>query len=331
MSILVTGGAGFIGSFVTRSLLKRGEEIVVLDANVDNSPLSKILGRDEIERLALVRGDVADSVALFRLVREHRVDRIVHLAMFSSLRGESSPWEGVRVNVQGTLNCFEAALLFGIDRVVWASSVQVFGRHTPYSKEFGGPLRDDGPHRPWNVYSACKSLCDYMGNHYHRKFDLDVRGLRPCGTFGPARMPGLTTYISDMLRAVAYGEPYTIPDGEAALPHAYVEDSARAFVVALYHEGPGLSGRSLNVGGHPTTHRQMAEIARKVVPEARITVLEGDGGEPVTLPIDNSGLSRATGFQLEYSLEDGVRATIDFYRRQQSGATDSCMDSYTAG
>ncbi len=314
MSVLVTGGAGFIGSYVTRSLLKRGEKVIALDLNFETTPLRRILTPEELERVVQVRADVADSVAVFRAVRENDVSRIVHLAMVPLPAAQEDPWKAMQVNVEGTQIIFEAARVFGLERVVWASSVQVFGRHTPYSKEFGGVLTDNGPQRPWSVYSACKAFSESMCRHYHHKFDADIRGVRPCGTFGPGRQGGFTAYLNSMIQAAVEGRSYTIPNGEQAQPMIYVEDSARAFEVALYHDGPELTGRTVNMGGHQTTNRGLAELVRKVIPEAEIAVGAGDGGEPVTLPIDNSTLSRATGFRLEVSMEEGVRRTAEFFR-----------------
>jgi nucleoside-diphosphate-sugar epimerase len=315
MSILVTGGAGFIGSYVVRALVRRGESVVVLDANLETTPLRRLLEPADLEQVVQLRVDIADPLVVFRAVQEHHVRRIIHLATIS-IAGENDPWNSVRVNVQGTLAAFEAARLFDVGRVVWASSAQVYGRHTPYSKEFGGPLMDEGPHRPWTVYSASKSLCEYMGKHYHRKFGLDLRGLRPVGTFGPGRQGGLTAYVTAMVKAAALGEPYTVPNGDQAMPMAYVEDSARAFELALYYEGSEMTGRTLNIGGFSTTNREMAEIVRRVIPDAQITVLPGDGGEPVTLPFDNSTFCRLTGFRLEVSLEEGIRRSLAAFQEQ---------------
>ncbi len=316
MSVLITGGAGFIGSWLARSLLRRGESVVVVDANFETTPLRRMLSPDEAQRIVQIRADVADPVSVFRVVHEHQVDRIVHLAMIST-RGEADPWEGVRVNVQGTQTIFEAARLFGVNRVVWASTDLGFGPHGPAPDQVG-PIGDTGPYRPWNIYSACKALGEYLSVHYHRNFGLDLRGLRPCGTFGPGRQAGLVLYVTEMIRAAVLGQEFTVPNGEQALRMCYVEDSARAFETALYHEGPELTGRTHNIGGYPTTNREMVEMVRRALPGAKINVLPGDAGEPRTLPIDNSNFSRITGFRLQFSLEDGVRRSVEYFKQQAS-------------
>lgn len=315
MRVLITGGCGFIGSYLARFVMERGDEVVVQDVKVDGSPFTWVLTPEEQKRAKVSQGDVAEPTYLFRLLREEGIDRIVHLAVLQGPPGENEPATSVRVNVQGTVSVFEAARLGLVSTVVWASSPQVFGRHTPYAAEFGDqPIRDAGPHRPWTMYSATKSLCEYMASHYHRNWGLDLRGLRPIGTFGPGRQGGQVAHITRMMEAAARGQPHTCPDGDLALPLVYVEDSARACEAALYYEGTELSGKTFTTGGYLTTHRQMAEIVKHVQPDAQIEVLSGDGGEPLTLSWDTRPFEQITGYKLRFSLEDGVRRTIEFFR-----------------
>ena len=317
MRVLIVGGYGFIGSYLARFIMERGDEVVVQDVKTDDSPFRWVLGPDEQARATVLEGDAAEPTYIFRIIKEHRIDRLVHLAVYASDVGEGEPATSVRVNVLGTITAFEAARLGLVDRGVWASSTQVFGRHTPYAAEFGHkPITDTSPHRPWTVYSATKSLCEYLCGHYHRNWGVDLRGLRPIGTFGPGRRGGLVGHITRMIEHAAIGESYTCPNGQQALPLVYVEDSSRGFEAGLYYDGTALSGKTHTIGGYTTTHGEMAELVKRVVPEARITVLPGDGGEPLTLPQDNTPFREATGFQLRYSLEDGVRKTVEFFRHR---------------
>ncbi len=122
-----------------------------------------------------------------------------------------------------------------------------------------------------------------------------------------------------MIYHAAVGQPYTCPNGEQALPLVYAEDSSRGFEAGLYYEGSALTGKTHTIGGYSTTHGEMAAIVKRLVPEAELTVLPGDGGEPLTLPQDNGPFCQVTGFQLRYSLEDGVRKTVEFFRSQMGG------------
>ncbi|MCC7104844.1 MAG: NAD(P)-dependent oxidoreductase [Chloroflexi bacterium] len=320
MRVLIVGGCGFLGSYLARFIMERGDQVVVQDVKTVDTPFQWVLTPEEQKQATVLEGDAVDATYVYRMLKEHRIDRIVHLARYASENAEVEPMASVRVNVEGTLVAFEAARLGLVETVVWASSTQVFGRHTPYAAEFGNqPLRDDGPHRPWSIYSATKSLCEYLGGHYHRNWGTDLRGLRPIGTFGPGRRGGLVGHITKMMYAAAVGNPYTCPNGEQALPLVYAEDSSRGFEYGLYYSGKALSGKTHTIGGYTTTHGQMAELVRKVVPDSRITVLPGDSGEPLTLPSDSSPFAEATGFQLQYSLEDGVRKTIEFFRYGSAG------------
>lgn len=315
MQVLIVGGCGFLGSYLARYILERGDEVVVQDVRTDDSPFTWVLTPEEQSRVTVLGGDTVDATYLNRIVREHRVDAIVAMSRYASPTADAEPYASARVNVMGAIAVFEAARLGLVDRVVWASSTQVFGRHTPYAGEFNvDRIVDTGPHRPWDLYSATKSLGEYLVGHYTERFGVDVRGVRPIGTFGPGRRGGHVGHVTRMIYHAAVGEPYVCRNGDQALPLAYVEDSSRGFEAALYHEGKALTGRTLTVGGYTTTHREMAEIVTRVIPDARITVEPGDGGEPLTLPQDNTPFREATGFELRYSLEDGVRATVDFFR-----------------
>ncbi len=320
MKVLIVGGCGFLGSHLARFIMERGDEVVVQDVQTEDSPFRWVLTPREQAAAVVAEGDAADPIFFYRLIRDHRVERLVHLAVFPSESGESDPAASVRVNVMGTIAAFEAARIGLVERVVWASSTQVFGRHTSYAAEFGHkPITDTSPHRPWTVYSATKSLCEYLCAHYYRNWGTDLRGLRPIGTFGPGRRGGLVGHITRMIYHAAVGQPYTCPNGEQALPLVYAEDSSRGFEAGLYYEGSALTGKTHTIGGYSTTHGEMAAIVKRLVPEAELTVLPGDGGEPLTLPQDNGPFCQVTGFQLRYSLEDGVRKTVEFFRSQMGG------------
>ena len=320
MRVLIIGGCGFLGSYLARFIMERGDDVVVQDVQPENSPFRWVLTPAEQARATVVGGDAAEASYVFRLLQDHKIDRLVHLASYTSgSLAESEPAISVRVNVQSTIVAFEAVRLGLVGTLVWASTTQVFGRHTPYAAEFGNkPILDTSPHRPWSVYSATKSLGEYLVGHYHRNWGVDIRGLRPIGTFGPGRRGGLVGHITNMIYHAAVGAPYVCPNGDQALPMVYAEDSSRGFEAGLYYNGTALSGLTHTIGGYLTTHGQMAEIVKQVVPDARITVLPGDGGEPITLPQDNTPFCEATGFQLAYSLEDGVRKTVEFFREENA-------------
>ena len=201
MRVLIVGGCGFLGTYLARFIMERGDEVVAQDVKTEDSPFRWVLTPEEQARAVVLEGDAVEPSYLFRALREHRIDRLVHLASFTSgATAESEPATAVRVNVQGTITAFEAARLGLVESVVWASTTQVYGRHTPYADEFGHkPITDTSPHRPWSVYSATKSLNEYLCAHYHEKWGLDLRGLRPIGTFGPGRRGGLVGHITNRI------------------------------------------------------------------------------------------------------------------------------------
>ena len=179
MKVLIVGGCGFLGAYLARFIMERGDEVVVQDVKTNDTPFSWLLTSEEQAQATVLEGDAVDVTYLFRIIKEHKIDRLVHLARYAAETADDEPSASVRVNVMGTIGAFEAARLGLVDSVVWASSTQVFGRHTPYAEEFGRrPIIDTSPHRPWTIYSATKSLCEYLCSHYYRKWGTDLRGLR---------------------------------------------------------------------------------------------------------------------------------------------------------
>src|SRR5699024_10292982 len=137
---------------------------------------------------------------------------------------------GIRDICLGTAALFDAARAAGLRRVVWASSVAVFGPSSIYPP---GPLADDAPHRPATVYGSCKSLCETLALRAHRVDGLDVVGLRLSVVYGAGRLRGYMSYPSHLLRAAAAGEAVHIPYGPQRLHWQHVEEVAAMIATAL--------------------------------------------------------------------------------------------------
>src|SRR5262245_35658945 len=174
MSILVTGGTGYLGSeFVRHLVLEKDERPVVLDRYPDRDRVAP-LG----DRVTVVAGDVLEPRELSETIVRHRVDRIAHFAfpVGAPLPGRAFPY--ARLGTLGTANVFEAARIHGVARVMNASSVDAFGQHP-------GSADEDDPKQPDNVYGASKLWSEQLAREYRRGSGLDVISLRFCATFGP--------------------------------------------------------------------------------------------------------------------------------------------------
>ena len=133
MAYLITGGMGCIGSYVIRDLLNAGEKIIVYDFIPDLTIPRMVLTEEQLEQFTFVQGDITDLPHVLRTVQEHQIDRIIHLASWQVPACDANPPQALKIVCEGTINMFEAARIFGLKRVVWASSVAVFGSPEDYN------------------------------------------------------------------------------------------------------------------------------------------------------------------------------------------------------
>lgn len=156
MAIMITGGTGFIGAHLARRLLQAGERVVLFDTQPDRQAI-----QDIAERVTVVHGDATVLQDLLHAMKAHRVERVVHLAYIVGPENEQNPTRALHINCVGTNNVFEAARLEGLQRVVWASSVAVYGPRSYYGKV---DLDEDDAPQPTRVYGACKLLTSTWPN-----------------------------------------------------------------------------------------------------------------------------------------------------------------------
>lgn len=310
MHVLFVGGGSFIGSYAIRRLLADGHTAVAYDMNISDNAVHRVLSPAEIERIQFVHGDVLDVLHLLGTARETRVDAIVHLAAALIPESDANPALATRINCDGLNHSFEAARILGLRRVVWASSIAVFGAPSRYP---GGRPANDAPHFPSNVYGACKSYNEFMGRHYFDRFGVDTIGLRFTVVYGPGRMRGALAYELgvELVEKPATGRPGRVPVGDALVNFQHVEDAAQAIVRALYHAGPTRT-RTFNTTGDPRPVREAVEVVRSLLPEADLEVLPGDWDAAVRF--DTGPIEEELGYQVQFPLERGLRESIAAYQ-----------------
>ena len=302
MRVLVTGGAGFIGSHLVRALLDRGDEVTVLD-NFDDAydPALKTQNLEGLN-IELVHGDVRDRAAVEESMRG--VDGVVHLAAKAGVRESlENPAEYASVNFGGTVTLLEA--LRERDRVpmVFASSSSVYGERTD------GPFSEsDGLGFPSSPYAGSKRAAELMCHGAHLSWGQPITMLRFFTVYGPRQRP--TMAISKFIRAVQAGECITLfGDGTSRRDYTYVDDAVSSVLAAL--DVPQ-DFSVLNVGGgRPVTLDQLVadigEATGKVVLSERTDVQRGD----VSLTwADPTRIAATLGWKPEFTLVEGLRRTV---------------------
>jgi UDP-glucose 4-epimerase len=313
MHYLVTGGTGFVGAYAVRELLGAGHQVTVLDLAPNRAFLEQVLGAPLGDDVTVQAADVTDLPLILRLMREAQPQRVVHLAATLSISSEMNPLRTLKVNCEGTINLFEAALALGVAKVVWASSVAVYG-----AAERGEAfLANDAMHSPSGLYGAVKALNERLGVHYKRRRGLDNVGLRFTHVYGFGKaltIPRGTgvDYLTELLEKPAAGEPGVITNGDDEPDWLYVEDVGRA--IRLAAEAPPTRSSGLNICGDTRPMQEAVACVRRLLPDADLRV--EPGGSHRGIRYDASVTEEAIGYSPQYSMEEGFRKTINAVRAQ---------------
>lgn len=307
---LVTGILGCLGAWTARALVEEGAEVVGLDLGSDARRLREIMSEDQLARVELVQGDVTVKDGLGRVLDEHAITNVIHLAALQIPFCREDPALGALVNVVGTVNVFEAVktrhhLLAG--PLVYASSAALYGeadRETATVDE-----RADG--HPATHYGVYKQANEGNARIYWRDEGVASIGLRPFNVYGPVRDQGVTADPTHAMKAAARGERYHIKYGGRVLFN-YTADIARMVVASSRSQFQGAA-----VFNTPGTVAHMSELVAAIeaaAPEAAGAVTFEE--TPLAMPeqLATGGLEQAIGPIEVTSLEDGVAATVEHFR-----------------
>src|SRR3954451_10510370 len=243
---LVTGALGAVGVWTIRSLLERGHSVVALDVGGDGHRLPLALDSEQRAAVVHVQGDITDLDALQRVLAEHEITKVIHLAALQVPFVRADPALGARVNVLGTVNVLEAVRRHeGIGAVVYASSIAAYGA--------GGTLAAGD--LPGTLYGGQKRDNEGTALRYFEDYGVSSIGLRPHTVYGPARDQGLTSAPTVAMVAAAGGVPYPIPFGGSVKLH-YAPDVGEIVARAAELDYDGASVHDL---GGPAT--AIADVA----------------------------------------------------------------------
>lgn len=307
---LVTGGTGFVGSYVLRQLLDAGDRVVAFDSSPDTGLLQFLVGKERSEAVTVVQGDITDLAHLIRTCQRHGIQRVIHMA---AVIGAENPALTVRVNCDGTMNVLEAARILGIQRVVLTSSLAVFGSHAKYPQEY---IPNDAPHYPASIYGACKSLDEVCTRHYFEKYGVDGIAIRLLGIYGFGRKgTRALPRFEELFVKPALGKPGRVPEGDTIQNWQYVEDAARALVMAS--RAATTKTRAFTTEGDVRSTAEVAEYVRRLIPGADITLLPGTADMPYKF--DTSPLRAEIGIRAEWTIERGVNKFIENIREFREG------------
>jgi UDP-glucuronate 4-epimerase len=294
---LVTGSEGCIGAWVVRNLALASVPVVAVDIAPAGKRLHKILG--EVDRAAVthVVGDLCDEGLMDRLIAEHEITRVAHLAALQVPFVAADPLLGGQVNVIGTLRVLEAVRAHSerVRGLVYASSAAAYGP-------------DEAPADPETLYGVFKLCNEHCARVYARDYGTPSIGLRPVIVYGPARDQGMTAALTHALKAAVLGVPYEIPFS-GIVDAQYTEDVATTFIRSAMVEG-NKHANVYDLHGSSVEVSEFIATLERVKPEAAGLVTCGSSIVPGRLLVSDADLMERIGGQRKTDLEAGIRRTL---------------------
>jgi dTDP-glucose 4,6-dehydratase len=313
MRLLVTGGAGFIGSNFVRRVVDGSltgiDHITVLDKLTYAGTLSNLdmLPKGSFE---FIKGDIADLVLVDRLTRQN--DAVVNFAAESHVdRSIAGARDFIETNVLGTQNLLDASLRNEVSTFVQVSTDEVYGTISE------GSWTEDYPLLPNSPYSASKASADLIVRSYHRTFGMNVRTTRCSNNYGPHQFPEkviplFVTNLLDNKKVPLYGKGLNVRDW------LHVDDHCRGIHAVLTK---GKSGNVYNIGGgRELTNRELTDVILSKMghDESSVEYVQDRLGHDLRYSVSHEKISKELGYQPHVKFEEGIEETIDWYRRNES-------------
>jgi UDP-glucose 4-epimerase len=315
--VLVTGGAGFIGSELVRQLAGDGANVTVIDNLVNGKPgnLSDVDCR-------LVTGDIRDQALIKELMGQN--DQVFHLACLGVRHSIHSPLENHQVNAEASLRLLMAARDAQVKKFIYVSSSEVYGtaRHVP--------MDEDHPTFPMTVYGASKLAGECYTRAFGETYKLPSVVVRPFNSFGPrCHHEGDSGEVIPkfLLRLLAGRELFIFGDGEQTRDFTYVADTARGIIAA--GKSADAVGQTINLGsGKEISMNRLAEIAKDVVgkPDAKITYLDPRPGDVLRLYANSNKARELANFAPTTTLKAGLKNLLRWYQSLDSSPEDLLAD-----
>ena len=326
MRIIVTGGAGFIGSAVVRHLVAEGHEVLTIDALTYAGNLASLRAVEGNPRHRFLKADIRDGAAMTAAVAEFRPERIMHLAAESHVdRSITGAADFVTTNVMGTFALLEAARVYwnGLGaaekaafRFLHVSTDEVYGSldHDPQAL-----FREDTPYDPSSPYSASKAASDHLAKAWHRTYGLPVVVSNCSNNYGPYHFPEKLIPLT-ILNALAGKDLPVYGKGENIRDWLYVEDHARALDLIA---AKGRPGETYNVGGR--NERRNIDVVKRICAvldelrpgnaprESQIRFVTDRPGHDARYAIDATKLEDELGWKAQEDFDSGIAKTVQWY------------------
>ena len=308
-TVLVTGGAGFIGSHLVEGLLAENSEVYVLD-NLSTGKSENLSACEKNKNFHFVFGDITNPQDIRKAMKG--IDIVFHLATLGVRHSIKHPFENHRVNAEGTLSLLEEARRQNISRFIYCSSSEVYGT-AQYV-----PMTEEHPTLPHTVYGASKLAGESYARAYYETYRLNTCVIRPFNTFGPrSHYEGEAGEMipKSIVRALN-GQPILIfGSGTQTRDFTYVEDTARGLLEAA--KNSAMIGRTLNIGSN--FEISIKDLAQKIINQighrlSKLEYVEGRPGDVMCLRADARKFKELTSWSPQVSFEEGLQRTLEWFK-----------------
>jgi UDP-glucuronate 4-epimerase len=315
--VLVTGGAGFIGSHVAEFLLERGDDVVIVDemndyydVNIKKQNLELLRELyPETHRLSIYIGDICDEELMLRIFETERPTWVCHMAARAGVRPSiQDPYVYIHSNIKGTTHLMELSAKFGVQNFVFASSSSVYGgsKSTFFSEE-------EVVDNPVSPYAATKKACELLAYTYHHLYNLNVSALRFFTVYGPRGRPDMAPF--KFIDRVSRGlEIQQFGDGSSSRDYTYISDIVDGVVRAIDRPYPY---EIFNLGkGSGTSLKEFIELVEKHVGKpAKVKVMPDQPGDVPYTCADVSKAYALLGYSSKVTFDEGIRRTASWYKK----------------
>ncbi len=310
MKILVTGGAGFIGSHVAEAMLADGHEVHIADdlstGKLENLPA----------KAAFFKVDLSDTLAVEKLMREGKYQLISHHAAQLDVRKSvADPVFDAKVNIIGTLNLIEQGLKYGLKKIIFASS-----GGTVYGEQIEFPATESHLLKPVSPYGVAKLSVEHYLHYYHVIFGLQYICLRYANVYGPRQNPhgeaGVVAIFANKM--LAHEQTFINGDGLQTRDYVFVEDVVRANLLSISHT----NSEAFNIGtGIETTVIQLYDLIQiELGGDKEKVFAAAKEGEQIRSVLDYGKIKKALGWEPKHSLKSGMNLTLEWFKKQKTTA-----------
>ena len=322
--VLVTGGAGFIGSHVTEYLLERGDDVVIVDemndyydVKVKESNVGMLMRKYGSERILVHYGDICDETFMRNVFENTKPEWVCHMAARAGVRPSiADPFVYIHSNIRGTTQLMELSVKYKVKNFVFASSSSVYGgSNSTFFSE------DECVDKPVSPYAASKKACELLAYTYHHLYNLNVTALRFFTVYGPRGRPDMAPYM--FIHRVSRGDTIKqFGDGSSSRDYTYISDIVDGIVRSI-DRPHGYEIFNLGKGDGTSLRKFIHLVQKHVGKRAIIEQLPNQPGDVPYTCADVSKARRMLGYKAKVTFEEGIKRTVRWYKESNGLKTEN--------